>query len=485
MKCIKLSGTDNCNINDNIIRNGNNGIYLINSDNNNIHDNTIEENEAYGIYIIGSNNNNIYENIIQKNEVNGIYLYTGSNNKIYENTISENNLYGVRLLSSDNTIYENIFSDNKDKNAYDAKDNNWFYNSKGNYWDDYNNYDNNNNGIGDTPYDIPGGDNQDLYPLGYFLQSIPIAKIISITPNPATQGQTIYFYGEGITQGSIIKREWRSNIDGLLSNLEDFSYNDLSVGTHVITFKIQDNNEVWSQTDSETLIIKSSGSGQQNQAPTATIISVSPSEAEFGEEIYFSGIGSDPDGSITEFYWNSSRDGKIGNTRSFYKSNLSIGTHTISFKVKDDDNTWSEIVTTNVKINASSQINNPPIANAGGPYTGFVNDTITFNANNSYDPDENDTITNYIWYFHDETTASGITVQKMYNKTGEYNVTLRVTDRYGEINENTTIITITNQSNNQTSNGDEKDGTPGFEIVIILISIFLISYFKRKKLFKI
>ena len=68
---------------------------------------------------------------------------------------------------------------NNSQNAYDTSTNIWYNSSlqEGNYWSDYTGVDNNHNGIGDTPYNIPGGSNQDLYPLwnktdGYSLHTI-------------------------------------------------------------------------------------------------------------------------------------------------------------------------------------------------------------------------------------------------------------------------------------------------------------------------
>ena len=43
--------------------------------------------------------------------------------------------------------------------------NSWFYQNEGDYWENYAVLDKNNDGIGDEPYEIPGEDNVDEYPL--------------------------------------------------------------------------------------------------------------------------------------------------------------------------------------------------------------------------------------------------------------------------------------------------------------------------------
>jgi hypothetical protein len=78
--------------------------------------------------------------------------------------------------------------------------------------------------------------------------------------------------------------------------------------------------------------------------PTATIDSIIPDPAEQGvDTVSFAGHGTDPDGSIAAYNWRSSINGHLSNSVSFTTpaSSLSVGTHTIYFKVQDDDGAWS------------------------------------------------------------------------------------------------------------------------------------------------
>ncbi len=143
------------------------GIFL-ESDYNFVTGNIISNN-SWGICIY-NDSNTITGNDITNNTL-GIMLYgfEGSCNKnvIIENNISTNNL-GIKFdyNSNNNILYHNNFINNN-QTAYDRYSNIWDdgYPSGGNYWDDYTGNDSDGDGIGDTPYPIPGGDNEDRYPL--------------------------------------------------------------------------------------------------------------------------------------------------------------------------------------------------------------------------------------------------------------------------------------------------------------------------------
>lgn len=79
-----------------------------------------------------------------------------------------------------------------------------------------------------------------------------------------------------------------------------------------------------------------------NQQPTATIVSITPTIAESRQEITFKGYGIDTDGYITEYSWHSDMDGSLSNEQNFVSSSLSVGKHTIYFRVKDNNGTWSD-----------------------------------------------------------------------------------------------------------------------------------------------
>jgi hypothetical protein len=78
---------------------------------------------------------------------------------------------------------------------------------------------------------------------------LPIAYIDSVSPTNVTTGEIVTFEGHGIDpnpDGTIIAYNWRSSRDGDLSTEPEFSTSSLSPGTHTIWFRVQDNNQDWS-----------------------------------------------------------------------------------------------------------------------------------------------------------------------------------------------------------------------------------------------
>lgn len=472
---------ENCSITNCIIKDSKDGIWVKELYYSTISENTIKENDAIGLYLISSNNNEIKTNAIQNNQ-KGIQIFSSLNNDIYSNIIGDNSQYGVYVPqnnSLNNRFYLNDFTDNGLQNAQDISTNYWSYNSQGNYWDDYNGYDNNSDGIGDTPYDIPGGDNQDEYPLGYFKEpeppsgnQQPTAYQPIIDPNPATYGNSVSFSGSGSdSDGYITGYNWRSSTDGQLSTYSEFSTSSLSVGTHTIYFKVQDNEGTWSSEKIASLTINPADGGDptENQEPTAFIDSITPNPAEYMMMVGFCGHGTDEDGYITEWKWTSSIDGVIGNEETFNTSDLSLGTHTIYFQVRDNASEWSKQVTESLIISLDP-LNQLPIANAGGPYSGNINDEIIFDGSASYDEDGE--IIEYLWDFGDGTNGFGESITHTYTSPGNYTITLAVTDDDEDNNSTDTTIATVVQSSGQNSGNT---GAAGFELELPIQLIIIIE----------
>jgi parallel beta-helix repeat protein len=176
-----LSFVKNVTVKNLIVKGGAYGIFLRESSNITLSNNTVIETSVpfpqsqgtSGIYVLGGGNNAIVGNHIENN-------YEGINirNNIERNIIIENNITGNRYVgiimcnASNNLIYHNNFVNNIRGHAYDegthygrnSSLNTWDIEEEGNFWSDYNGTDENGDGIGDKPYKIDSN-NQDRYPL--------------------------------------------------------------------------------------------------------------------------------------------------------------------------------------------------------------------------------------------------------------------------------------------------------------------------------
>jgi serine protease len=97
-------------------------------------------------------------------------------------------------------------------------------------------------------------------------------------------------------------------------------------------------------------------------------------------------------------------------------------------------------------------INSPPIAEAGGPYSGIAGVEVTLDGSESYDSDGS--IVLYDWNFGDGSTSSGATPEHVYSAAGTYTATLMVTDNENAVGTDTAIIKVTDVPSKNTSISD-------------------------------
>ena len=142
--------------------------------------------------------------------------------------------------------------------------------------------------------------------------------------------------------------------------------------------------------------------------------------------IQFDGSGSsDPDGDTLSFTW----DFGDGTTASgmMPMHTYSLADNYAVELVVDDGKGGSASAVTSASISAPpANINIAPIADPGGPYSGEPGQTIVFDGSASADP--NGDRLEYSWNFGDGSTGNGVSPSHAYAGTGNYTVTLTVSD---------------------------------------------------------
>lgn len=175
-------------------------------------------------------------------------------------------------------------------------------------------------------------------------------------------------------------------------------------------------------------------------------------EAVVDNETYSTKVVNGTYGYYTPFYVEDPYDDNEGKTIYFYVNGINT-TQTAIFRelgatelnlvvpVEEKENETFPSMNGNGNENLL-----PPVADAGGPYIGFVNETVIFDASNSYDPDG--TIESYTWNFGDNSTGSGVFPSHIYTKEGTYRISLMVEDNDGLIDIDETTVTIMFDSDN-------------------------------------
>ncbi len=243
-------------------------------------------------------------------------------------------------------------------------------------------------------------------------------------------GETIIFDGTGST-GIIVNYTWDFG-DGNKGYGVVTTHSYSAPGTYIVTLAVL-SGAYEMDTDSTYAYIY-----EHNYAPIAD--ADGPYYGDVGVAISFDGCSSyDIDGTITSYYWNFG-DGYYGTGPSPSHAYSSSGTKIVTLTVTDNDGATDQD-TTYAYIGANQQ----PIADAGGPYSANVGDTITFDASGSLDPDgfiigyrwdwTNDGIWDTAWMSSPYATHS-------YSSMGTYIVNLEVKDDNGATDTDTTTVTI-------------------------------------------
>jgi PKD repeat protein len=201
-------------------------------------------------------------------------------------------------------------------------------------------------------------------------------------------------------------------------------------GHYDIRLRVTDEHGTSSTYSSTTAVV--------NQIPVAE--ANGPYSQLLGGTTTLSSAGSsDPDTSdtITLYAWDFTNDGSYDTTAANPSyAYPAAGVYTARLTVTDNHGaSATDLATINV--------NTPPIAEANGPYTGSINQVITFSGLGSYDPDAGDSIASYSWNWGDGTAfGTGIGPTHAYTSSGTKTVTLTVTDNHGATGTDTATVTI-------------------------------------------
>ncbi len=246
-------------------------------------------------------------------------------------------------------------------------------------------------------------------------------------PYSGTAGQTVAFDGTGSTDpdGDSLTYGW--DFGDLTSGTGATPAHAYSAaGTFHVTLTVSDGRGGTATAPVDAVIAPAP---PVNHAPIAS--AGGPYTGTVNQALTLSAAGStDQDGDPLTYTWSfgdsSSPSTTTSQTVTHTYSTASVYTATLTVT---DGRGGSASASATATITAPPPVNQPPIANAGGPYSGTAGQTVAFDGSGSTDPD-GDLLT-YVWDFGDLTSGTGITPTHVYSAAGTFHVTLTVSDGRG------------------------------------------------------
>lgn len=226
------------------------------------------------------------------------------------------------------------------------------------------------------------------------------------------------------SDGNITGYQWKEG-ETVLSTAASFTKSDFTAGTHTITLTVTDDGGA---TATDTVVVKINippvaNAGADNSGNMIDIITLDASAS------------TDSDGTIASYQW---KEGEtvLSTAASFTKSDFTVGAHTVTLTVTDNDGA------TNADSVVITIINASPVAKAGSDVTTNISEAVALNASASTDVDG--TIVSYEWKEGEAVLSTVASFDYSQSTVGVHTITLTVTDNGGATNTDTVDVTINN-----------------------------------------
>lgn len=223
---------------------------------------------------------------------------------------------------------------------------------------------------------------------------------------------------------------------GYLEVRYEIRYKTHVTGSFYAVFSVKSANHTYQSDKSSIFKVYQPSGAPANHPPYVPSKPSGPTHGYINQTLSFSTSTTDPDGNLIKYVFDWG-DGTTYITDFYSSGDIATASHSWSqsgiyhVRVKAIDSRgaesdWSSSLEVNISYPTELH---PPVAVIKSPDSALTNQTITFDASHSHDPDGN--IVNYTWRFGDGTTGYGVKVNHSYSKSGNYTVVLTVMDNDG------------------------------------------------------